>query len=226
MNRLENPIWNALTTSHSHLSVGDGLARMYNPSFTTLAGMIEPSAEALDSLAKVISGGKRVGLFLTKEPTLPPSLSCLRTGFLVQMICDSLIDCRTQDMVELGKADVPDMKELATITQPGPFADRTIEFGTFLGIKDGPKLVAMTGERMNIENAKEVSAVCTLPDYQGRGYARALVHEKTRRILEGGNTPFLHVLQENIAGIKTYESIGFKQSRVFYLMVVAPAKSG
>jgi ribosomal protein S18 acetylase RimI-like enzyme len=222
--RLENPIWHALTTSHKQLSQGDRLARRYNPDFTTLAGLVEPSPDAFASLAEIVEGEARVGLFLLEEPELPSNLSCLRSGPLVQMICDAVIECKSQAMVELSKADVPEMKELAAITQPGPFADRTIEFGTFLGIRDGSRLVAMAGERMNIENLIEVSAVCTHPDYQGRGYARALVYEKARRILESGNLPFLHVMQTNVAGIRTYESIGFKQRRVFHLIVVAPAR--
>jgi len=223
MIRLQNPMWHALSSTHSHLSIGDNLARMYDPAFTTLAGLIEPSPAAFAALAKVLDNKYRVGLFLLDEPELPSSLICLRSGHVAQMTCEKLIDCKPQQFIELSKADVPEMKELATITQPGPFADRTIEFGPFIGIRDGAKLVAMTGERMNIENLKEISAVCTLPEYQGRGYARALVYEKAKRLIEGGNLPFLHVLLENVAGVRTYESIGFKQSHLFHFMVVAGA---
>src|SRR5277367_4460946 len=128
MDRLENPIWHALSSSHSHLAKGDGLARMYNPDFTTLAGMVEPSPEALASLANILQGKARVGLFLHEEPKLPPNLRSLLHGFVVQMVCESALECKPQTMVELSKADVPEMKELATLTRPGPFADRTIEF--------------------------------------------------------------------------------------------------
>jgi GNAT superfamily N-acetyltransferase len=224
MNKLVNPIWHALSGSHSHLAQGDGLARMYDPDFTTLAGMPELSPEAFAALANVLQGKARVGLFLLEDPAFPASLSCILRGFVTQMVCESLIECKPQEIVELTKADLPEMKELATLTRPGPFADRTIEFGTFLGIRDGSKLVAMTGERMRIDDMREVSAVCTHPDYQGRGYARALVYEKTRRILASGHVPFLHVLQENTAGIRSYESVGFKQSRVFNFSIVAAAK--
>jgi ribosomal protein S18 acetylase RimI-like enzyme len=224
MNKLDNPIWHALFGSHSHLAQGDSLARMYIPDFTTLAGMPELSPDALASLAKVLHGKARVGLFLLQEPSFPSDLNCLLRGSLVQMVCQSVIECKPQEMIELTKADVPEMKELAALTRPGPFADRAIEFGTFLGIRDGAKLVAMTGERMRIDDMREVSAVCTHPDYQGRGYARALVYEKARQILASGHLPFLHVLQENVAGIRSYEAVGFKQRRAFNFAVVAGTK--
>ena len=52
--------------------------------------------------------------------------------------------------------------------------------GQYLGIFDGDRLVAMAGERMTLAGFVEVSAVCTHPDYRGRGYAKQLV-SRTRR---------------------------------------------
>src|SRR6202040_4174727 len=52
------------------------------------------------------------------------------------------------DIVTLGASDVPAMMELTKLTNPGPFAARTRELGTFLGVKIDGRLAAMAGERM------------------------------------------------------------------------------
>ena len=76
----------------------------------------------------------------------------------------------------------------------------------------------MAGERMWIGDHREVSAVCTHPEAQGRGYARALMahgHQPdaappARRrscTCEGGNE----------RAIRTYEGLGFVRRAGFPL---------
>ncbi len=38
-------------------------------------------------------------------------------------------------LVRLGPADVPEMMDLVRRTRPGPFGSRTIELGTYLGVR-------------------------------------------------------------------------------------------
>jgi predicted GNAT family acetyltransferase len=218
--QLDNPIWNALTTRHAEMAEGGELARRYPQAFTSLAGLREPSDEAYAELAQITKVQQHVALFSLADPPTPPLFECRTKSPAAQMICNKLIDCKTHPMQILTKADVPEMTALARLTQPGPFSDRTIEFGVFLGIKDGSKLVAMAGERMKLPGYDEVSAVCTHPDYQGRGYARALVHAVAERIIERGSIPMLHVKADNIAGIRTYQSIGFDIRRQFYFSLL------
>jgi predicted GNAT family acetyltransferase len=93
------------------------------------------------------------------------------------MVCESLMPCKELEFQVLEQADVMQMRELVKLTQPGPFANRIHEFGTYIGIKSGARLIAMAGERMKVSGGfDEVSAVCTHPEFQGRGYARALVY--------------------------------------------------
>lgn len=222
MDKLENPIWYALTTSQIHLSQGDDLARRFHPDFTSLGGLGEPSKDGFESLAKLLpEQSTKIGLISKEKLSFPDYLICLHQAPVTQMICHQLIDCGSKDFVELTSFDVDDMKMLVALTQPGPFANRTIEFGSFIGIRDGGQLVAMAGERMRIENMQEVSAVCTHPEFQGRGYARALVSEIARRIFQRGQIPFLHVRQDNIAGITSYKRVGFEESRTLNFQLVA-----
>src|SRR5260370_21230789 len=81
--------------------------------------------------------------------------------------------------------------------------------GTYLGIRHAGKLVAMAGERMKVPGWTEVSAVCTHPDHTGHGYARMLMAEVMRRIRSRGETPFLHVREDNVRAIELYRRLGF-----------------
>jgi predicted GNAT family acetyltransferase len=56
---------------------------------------------------------------------------------------------------------------------------------------------------------REVSAVCTHPDAQRRGYARSLVGRVVNGMLRAGQTPFLHVESSNLQAIATYRALGF-----------------
>ena len=106
----------------------------------------------------------------------------------------------------LGTTDVPEMLELTAATEPGPFLPQTIEMGSYFGIRasDG-RLVAMAGERLQSTAFTEISAVCTHPDFRGRGYARALTKFLAAQILAAGKIPFLHVKSENGAKVSGKE---------------------
>jgi predicted GNAT family acetyltransferase len=115
---------------------------------------------------------------------------------------------------------IDQMVQLAALTRPGPFGKGTIKFGSYYGIFDGEKLVSMTGQRLHIENFSEISAVCTHPDYTGKGYARTLLLHQLGIILQAGQQPFLHVREDNTRAIELYQRLGFKISRKmnFYFM--------
>ena len=88
--------------------------------------------------------------------------------------------------------------------------------GGFIGVKRDGRLIAMAGERFKPEGATEISAVCTHPDFRGQGLAGALSSSAARRILDRGETPFLHSWFSNTAAIALYEKLGFvKRCEVF-----------
>jgi predicted GNAT family acetyltransferase len=81
-------------------------------------------------------------------------------------------------------------------------------------------VVAMAGERMKPEGFTEVSGVCTLPDYRGRGYAGGLMRVVAARILARGEMPFLHVYADNAGAIALYETLGFRFRRALTMTVI------
>jgi ribosomal protein S18 acetylase RimI-like enzyme len=112
--------------------------------------------------------------------------------------------------------------ELAAMTRPGPFGPRTIELGDYFGYFDGERLVAMAGERMCAGALREISGVCTHPDFQGRGLARRLMLKLVRRQLLRDETPFLHVMRDNASARSVYQRLGFRNYRETVVRVIAP----
>jgi GNAT superfamily N-acetyltransferase len=222
---LDNPIWNALLTEHSPLAVSNHLARRYPAAIGPLNGFRSQSEESYQALGALAGPGGVVVLFSIEMPALPAGWTLIRGGQLTQMVCDQPRRVPTdltrgEELRPLTAADVPAMIELAELTEPGPFRQRTIELGAFFGIFQSGRLAAMAGERLHLPRHVEVSAVCSHPDVRGRGYARLLIATVMEEIEQRGKTPFLHSFADNYPAIRVYESLGFTARRTFELAVV------
>jgi predicted GNAT family acetyltransferase len=138
------------------------------------------------------------------------------------MICQDPIDVPVSEsgIITLSTSDIPEMISLVELTDPGPFLQRTIEMGTYLGVRQNGQLVAMAGERMFFQNCREISAVCTHPEFLGRGYATEIVGALTNKILKKDQIPFLQVVVENERARKVYEKLGFKVRTEFPLAFI------
>jgi predicted GNAT family acetyltransferase len=213
---LDNPIWNALTTLQGQFGERAGGTARFFPAVTALAGLAEPTTEALAALATMVQPGERVGLFLDDVPdAFPGGLVRVDGAPLAQFVNDGPFPARTDepDLVELSAADNPEMRALAEATRPGPFGARTHELGTFLGVRDGGRLIAMAGQRMRLPGRVEISAVCTDPAYLGRGLAARLMTAQLALLGSQGLTTFLHVKADNARAIALYERLGFRLRR-------------
>jgi predicted GNAT family acetyltransferase len=85
-----------------------------------------------------------------------------------------------------------------------------MDMGRYFGIYEGGQLAAMIGERLGSTTTREISAVCTAPDCNGRGYARRLMAFLTNDLIASGLQPFLHVSHENIRAKQMYQRQGFR----------------
>jgi len=222
---LDNPILNALLTEHDSLALGDGLARRYPAAIGPLAGTPDQSEASFDALRFLAGTNGLLGLFLPDEPRLPGGWSLFRGGILTQMICRKPEPGGEHALADgvrlrrLGAADVQVMMDLAKLTEPGPFRERTMDLGNFYGVFDGERLLAMAGQRMRVPGFVEVSAVCTHPDARGRGYAGTVMQEVMRDIVAEGRMPFLHAFADNPA-VQLYKRLGFTQRRIFHLAII------
>ena len=214
---LDNPIWFALSSEQAYLAQTNGLARRFPSDVAPFGGVAGQSAAEYQALAEILAGDA-VALFLDLPPALPAGWSMILRGELDQMVFEAP---RPDAPVfrELTAADVPEMLALTKLTQPGPFLPRTIELGSYFGIRESGALVAMAGERLRLTGFTEVSAVCTHPDFRGRGYGNALMSAVIAGIMRRGETPFLHVKTDNPA-VGLYQKMGFRVRSRLHLAVI------
>jgi len=226
---LEQPVWNTLATRHARFAIGGERARRFMPEIGPLAATRDNEPESLAALADLVPAGGTLLLLQAEPIALPASLVATTSAPGVQLVLDGterLAEVTPDTRIApLTADDGPAMLALATLTRPGPFASRTYELGDFVGIKDGGVLVAMAGERMKHPGFTEVSGVCTHPDARGRGLARVLSAHVARRIVERGETPYLHAYAANAAAVGLYESLGFRVSRTMHVAVIARAQA-
>jgi len=208
---LDNPFWSSLTTGHARFALGGALARRYPADISPIAGLAAPEPANITALETLVSVGDDMATVARSTPKLPAHWEILYESRLTQMIRSdpTLLPEDPVDASTLGPADVPEMLALVELTKPGPFRLRTIELGTYIGARQSGRLLAMAGERLWIDDFREVSAVCTHPDVQGRGYARALIARVVNRMLRAGQTPMLHVESANRRAIDLYRALGF-----------------
>jgi ribosomal protein S18 acetylase RimI-like enzyme len=229
MHPLDNVIWKALTTRQAEFAESFNQARRFMPEVSPLGACREPTREGYESLEGLVSTGGTIGLFLEAPYQPHAGWSFVAGAPMPEMVYEgtntpasrspSSSSC-DPEIVELSAADVPSMMELTALTKPGPFNKRTHELGTYLGIRRDGKLVAMAGERLKVPGYTEMSAVCTHPEHTGHGYARILMIEVMQRIRSRGETPFLHVREDNVRAIELYQRLGFSQRVLLHFAVL------
>jgi ribosomal protein S18 acetylase RimI-like enzyme len=219
---LRNPVYHSLLFNDQHLGFGPGKVKCFHEDVSPFAGFEEGYEKGFSDLYDLLTTGRRI-LYAT-----PLSLAQPKDWKLLQEINglqfvfegDSIGELPSFHPTLLEREHVGQMIELAALTKPGPFGPRTIEFGHYYGVFEKGELIAMTGQRLHIENFTEISAVCTHPDHLGKGYATALVQHQVNLILNHQQIPFLHVRADNQRAIAVYERLGFKVQGAmnFYLL--------
>jgi len=220
---LDNPAWNALISGNSNLSFGGEKVKYFDTEVSPFVGFDNNTNENFAALYEMLPNSRPVLFVAPVETDISAAWKVLRVIHGVQMVCEpAKIGHEIMiDQVPLGEEHVPQMLELTQLTNPGPFASRTIDFGHYQGIFEEGRLVAMAGQRLHTFNYAEVSAVCTRPGHTGKGYARQLILNQINRMRAAGDIPYLHSRADNDRAIKVYESLGFK-TRIdvwFYFMV-------
>lgn len=222
---LDRSVWESLASHQASLSIGGALAKRYQRDVNVFASARDDSAEALAALSDLVGPGEHVYVAQVPEVAIPPVLRVAKTALGGQMVATRPIDAEAvDDTVLLGDTDAPEMLALAQLTQPGPFLARTHVMGTFRGIRIAGRLAAMAGERMRMPGYTEVSAVCTHPDFRGRGFARRLSSIVANAIQARGEIPFLHAWKDNRPAIALYEQLGFRLRADVHIVVLERAQ--
>lgn len=215
---LDNPAFFSLTRHHRHLAEFDGSAARYRASVSPFFALPTRPSQA-DWRAAGALVGAAGGALIRDDTDLPEGWEQQVRLDAAQLIAADPIGRRSPEVVRLTRADVPEMIELARRAKPGPFEEDTVSFGGYLGIRTASSLVAMGGQRLQVDGATEISAIATDPAHRGHGYASTIVRAVAADIEEQGNTPFLHVTSGNPAR-RLYESLGFTVRRTIVIREV------
>lgn len=206
---LDNPIWASLSTYQRGLAQGAGDLLRYPAEFAPFLAL--PRAGLADgaALASLVRADET--LFLVgPRPDAPSEWRVDDLALLAQMVCQvPMPEVPGPAIVRLSEDHRPAVLALTELVYPHYFRRRTMELGRYFGIIEQGRLAAMIGERMGCPGFREVSAVCTHPDFAGRGLARRLLAFLTNDIIQQGATPFLHVSPQNERAKRLYDQKGY-----------------
>jgi ribosomal protein S18 acetylase RimI-like enzyme len=209
---LDQPIWNALRSRHADFAHGDERALRYPPEVAPFIGVPDdaPACAAFESLLPTGD----TAFLLGTAPRAAPGWSLREYPQLAQMVCERAAELPDGPPIEpLGTAQRDDVLALTALVYPHYFRPRTMELGRYFGIYLDGRLAAMIGERLATPHCQEISAVCTHPDFLGRGLARRLLAFLGNDVLARGQRPFLHVSHENRRAKELYERGGWRLRR-------------
>ncbi|SOD12640.1 GNAT family N-acetyltransferase [Pedobacter xixiisoli] len=209
INKLDNPVWSSLAETHQQHCLNLGGFRFFNPEYCPFGTFLEQKVDlkALEDYAELANKFFVVG---NKPDARPENIKLVG-----ELVCDQMLLLQhasvdfKDEIVLLNENHQKELTDLVTLVMPGYYRSKTSLLGNYYGIFKDNKLVAVTGERMAINGATEVSAVVTHPQHLGNGYAKQLVAHVANGILNEEKLPFLHVAATNMGAIKLYEKLGF-----------------
>ena len=210
--KLDNPVWNSLSESHHSFAIDHHTVKLYQPDYCPFGGFtsIENTAAPIAEYAKLVDNFFIVG----EKPIIPDSLQLHKELVCLQMVIATKIDLEIkEEIIELCAEYYDELYELVCLVQPGYFKKKTPLLGKYYGIFKNNELIAVTGERMNMNQFIEVSAVITHPNHTGKGYAKQLTTHTVNAIFNQNKTPYLHVAESNSNAIALYEKLGFTARR-------------
>jgi len=218
---LRNIVWKVLSGPHQRFAVGTDTARRYAPGCSPVAAFRDPESADCGALAALCRAGE-VLYFEGWSGPVPGEWSVETEKPMLQMVWEGGMPAADEapDAVRLGPEHAQRAVALAELTHPGPFAPGTLELGDYFGFFERDRLVAMAGERFTAGPLREISGVCTHPDFQGRGLARRLTLKLVRQQMQRRETTFLHVVADNRPARVLYENMGFRSVRETLVRIV------
>jgi ribosomal protein S18 acetylase RimI-like enzyme len=219
---LDNPAWNGLNTGNRQFAIGTEKIKYFRNDVSRFAAMQTNSALNNQALFQSLDPGSTIAVFSTSPLKKTAPFQEINRIRVIQLLYEAPLPAPVTDieLVRLSEEHIPAMLALTQLTQPGPFLNRTIDFGNYYGIFKSGKLVAMSGQRLKPMPFVEISAVCCHPDHLGKGYASRLIQHQVRIIKEVRSYPFLHVTKGNKEAIKLYDKLRFTKRREMLINIL------
>ncbi|HLX27382.1 MAG TPA: GNAT family N-acetyltransferase [Casimicrobiaceae bacterium] len=218
----DNIVWHALAGPHARFAAGTAELRRYAVGFSPIIGFSDPKRANVDALTPFCEPGEHFyceGWY----GKAPDGWSIDVEAPMLGMIFDAPMPVTDEapEAVRLDERHMAQAAELVALTKPGPFGPRNFELGEYFGIFEADRLVAMAGERLHAGRWREISAVCTHPDFQRRGLARRLMTKLVRREMQRDEAPCLHVMHNNHGARRVYEQMGFRVCKESVVRIVS-----
>lgn len=222
-----NPPLESLKSALAHLALRRGLALKFPREVTPFSALLENSPAALADLHSLLEPTESTYVVSFDPPPITSGIS-IGGPYPVRQFewpSDAQLPPLSSEIPDLSIepvtcAHAAQMVALTDVAFPGFFRVRTCEMGPYFGIRENGQLVAMVGERMNIRDYREISGLCTHPEFRGRGYAPALLAHLLHRHRDAGLRSYLHVASNNATAIALYERLGFLSRGEFPLYSV------
>ena len=208
---LDNPFHSALDSIHADVALRHGEVLRYPAEFAPFLAIPRADVEMTDALERLVPAGDAVLMLGIAPSRLPAGWVLEPFADLAQMHCDDeLAVIGGPDIIELDESHRADVLALTALVYPHYFRPRTMALGRYFGMYVDARLAAIIGERLGSPATREMSAICTHPDFLGRGYARRLTAFLTNTTLQDGRQSFLHVAYSNARAKALYEAMGYR----------------
>ena len=215
---LDNPIWSALTTHHARFAIGGELAKRFPDTIGPFGAVPGSSPENFQALVDLFAPGESM-VILGPRPTTS-EWEVIKAFDLLQFVLPQVDPLFDHEAVPLDDSHLPKILELIALVYPAYFRQDTAKLGSYYGIFDGDRLAAMAGIRFSFPGFREVSAICTHPDYRNRGFASRITRHLCTHIRAEGETPFLHTEADNKNAQAVYSKLGFELRATLDLAVL------
>src|SRR4030095_8477593 len=158
--KLDNPVWYSLSETHRDLSIIYQNVKFYDPAYCPFGGFIKGNdvTNQIDEYSKLTDNFFVVG----EKPLFPEKIFLRKELICLQMVLEKRVETGIEESpIKLDDTIGDDLRGLVNEVQPGYFKKKTNLMGDYFGIIKEGKLVAVTGERMKMNDFTEVSAVVT-----------------------------------------------------------------
>lgn len=212
MEKLDNLVWHCLSETHQEFALNYGDLKCYHPDFCPFGSFIG-DGDLTPQLAEHL---KISGPFfiLGNKPRFSDQVRLKDEFLCVQMVIENPIDRPIEEeIIPINGKHEDELFDFMQRFYPSFFKRKTSLLGDYFGIFKANELVAVTGERMQMDGYAEVSAVVTHSSHLGKGYAKQLVTHAVNHIFEKNKIPFLHATADHLKTIELYERLGFKLRR-------------
>jgi RimJ/RimL family protein N-acetyltransferase len=161
------------------------------------------------------------GQYKPIEPADTATTGLMTTFLIMRTTAQTFTPMIRHKVQELKKSNA---KDLAELFGAEPKRTQDLLKGIAFGIFKGEKLVSCAASPDILEDLAIIRGVKTAPEERGQGYATSVCSAVVQKLHQMGREGFLYVSKDNLAAVKVYTKIGFKETGHVFLSFLAERK--